>query len=80
MTLKQIFASNLLYLRENDGLSQQETAALLKVKWPRYQHWERGEILPTSPELLIAIVDLFKVTLDDMFRVIMINQTPSKIQ
>lgn len=64
-----IFSSNLLYLREKEGMTQDQAARNFGIALSRYQHWERGRVLPQKPEFLVMISDLYCVSIDDLLRV-----------
>ena len=63
--LKVIFASNLIRLRTDKGLTQAQLAEQLNYSDKSVSKWERGEALP---DVLVvkAMADLFGVTVDFM--------------
>ncbi len=59
--------TNLKYLRNLKGFTQQEFADALGVPRPTYSGWERGSAEPSIPHL-IQMADLFEVTLDGLLK------------
>ena len=57
--------NNLYELRRKAGLSQEEFADKLSVSRQAVSKWERGEAYPDT-ENLIAISEMFKVTIDEL--------------
>ncbi len=53
----------LLELRAEKGLSQRETAKLLKISQGTYNNWENGRTQP-SIEQLVTLAELFSVSVD----------------
>ena len=47
------------------GLGQQQLADLLKISVKTVSHWETGYSEPSITQL-IALADIFEVTLDDL--------------
>ena len=64
---KNNLPNNLYELRRRHGLSQEEFAEKLYVSRQAVSKWERGEAYPDT-ENLIAISDMFGVTIDDLLR------------
>ncbi len=62
-----IFAKNLQYLRKRDKITQEDLADRLGVSRQSVSKWETGEAYPET-EKLIALCDLFAVSLDDLMR------------
>ena len=58
-------AENLLQFREKSGLSQKQVAEKVGVVVRAYQRYEYGDRYPQLPTL-IALADLFDVSLDDL--------------
>ncbi|MBR2918814.1 MAG: helix-turn-helix transcriptional regulator [Clostridia bacterium] len=52
-------------LRKRDGLTQREVSSLLGISQPSYIRYENGSSEPTIT-CLIAIADIFDVTLDEL--------------
>ena len=52
-------------LRKRDGLTQREVSSLLGISQPSYIRYENGSAEPTIT-CLIAIADIFDVTLDEL--------------
>ena len=61
------FAENMQYLRERDGLTQEELAEKLDVSRQSVSKWETGEAFPET-EKLIVLCDMFGVDLDSLLR------------
>ena len=59
--------NNLYELRRKSGLSQEEFADRLCVSRQAVSKWERGEAYPDT-ENLIAISEMFSVTIDDLLK------------
>lgn len=64
---KNNLSENLYELRKRSGISQEEFAEKLGVSRRAVSKWERGEAYPDT-ENLIAISELFDVTIDDLLR------------
>ena len=64
---KNNLPNNLYELRRRHGLSQEEFAEKLYVSRQAVSKWERGEAYPDT-ENLIAISDMFGVTIDDLLK------------
>jgi len=60
-------ANNLYYLRKHDKITQEELADKLGVSRQSVSKWETGEAYPET-EKLIALCDLFHVSLDELVR------------
>ncbi|WP_343302879.1 helix-turn-helix transcriptional regulator [Chitinophaga niabensis] len=73
MCIKKTFASNLLFLREREGWTLDQVARKLGINISRYQHWERGRVLPQSPQFLITLSDMYGVTIDDLLKTVMVK-------
>ena len=54
---------NIKQLREQRGMTQEELANRLGVKYPAVSKWERGMAYP-SMNTVIKMAELFKVSLD----------------
>lgn len=52
--------------REACGMTQKEVAIALSVSVQAVSYWETGERVP-SPEKLIQLADLYRVTIDALF-------------
>ena len=61
------FADNLQYLRKRDKITQEELADKLQVSRQSVSKWETGEAYPET-EKIIALCDIFGVTMDDLMR------------
>lgn len=61
------FANNLHYLRKRDKVTQEDLAERLGVSRQSVSKWETGEAYPETDKL-IALCDIFGVSLDDMMR------------
>ena len=59
------FKETLRELRSMRGLGQQQLADLLKISVKTVSHWETGYSEPSIAQL-IALADIFEVTLDDL--------------
>ena len=64
---KNNLPNNLYELRKHHSLSQEEFAEKLLVSRQAVSKWERGEAYPDT-ENLIAISDMFSVTIDELLR------------
>lgn len=62
---KRIFASNLLYLRSQAGLSIREVSEKMAIEHTRYATWERAESTPNY-DFLVFISRFFNVTIDTL--------------
>lgn len=60
-------ARNLQYLRKRDKITQEDLAEKLNVSRQSVSKWETGEAYPET-EKLLAICDLFDVSLDGLMR------------
>ncbi len=60
-------AENLQYLRKRDKITQEELADKLQVSRQSVSKWETGEAYPET-EKIIALCDIFGVTMDDLMR------------
>ena len=65
--MAQGIGSRIVELRSAQGLSQEGLANQLGLSRQAVSRWERGEALPDT-ENLIALADLFGVTLDELVR------------
>ena len=61
------FAENLRNLRNMKGISQKELADILKISLKTISHWETGYCEPSISQL-IALSELFDVTVDDLIK------------
>lgn len=68
------FNNKLYELRKQKGFSQEELANRLNVSRQTVSKWEVGDSTPDM-EKLIAISDLFDISLDELI----LNKTPEKI-
>lgn len=59
------FPKNLKMLRNSKGLGQRELADLMQTTLKSISHWETGYSEPSILQL-VALADLFDVTLDDL--------------
>ncbi len=59
------FRETLRELRGMRNLGQQQLADLLKISVKTVSHWETGYSEPSIAQL-IALADIFEVTLDDL--------------
>ena len=59
----EIFASRLLELRMEKGLSQAKLAQQLQVSYAVICYWETNRSEPTAPNLL-KLADFFEVSVD----------------
>lgn len=62
-----MFAENLRNLRIMKGISQKELADILKISLKTISHWETGYCEPSISQL-IALSELFDVTVDDLIK------------
>ena len=62
-----VFAENLRNLRNMKGISQKELADILKISLKTISHWETGYCEPSISQL-IALSELFDVTVDDLIK------------
>ncbi len=61
------FSDNLHYLRKRDKVTQEDLADRLCVSRQSVSKWETGEAYPETDKL-IALSDIFNVSLDDLLR------------
>lgn len=61
------FAENLLYLRKQNKITQEELADSLQVSRQAVSRWETGDVYPET-ETLIALSDKFGVSMDELVR------------
>lgn len=66
--------NNLIRLRKEKGLSQEELADKLSVSRQAVSKWERGEALPDTDNL-IRLAKLYNVSIDEL-----VGYTPDKSQ
>lgn len=59
------FSEKLMELRENAGLTQQETAKGAGLSLRGYQNYEHGLREPKIP-VLIALADFYDISLDEL--------------
>ena len=59
------FSENLLKLRRERGLKQQEMADALDISLRAYQYYERGEREPLL-SLAVRMADFFDLSLDEL--------------
>lgn len=62
----EIFGQRLKELREENGLSQRQLAAIIKTSQPNLQRWEKGQFEPDQKTTII-IADFFNVSIDYLF-------------
>lgn len=72
------FGQKLNYLREKQGLTQNELATILFIQQTTVSSYEKDKISP-SAETIIKAADYFNVTADYLLG-IKPNKTPSKIE
>ena len=77
--IKTIVAKNILQLRQKKGMTQIELAERLNYSDKAVSKWERGESLPDI-STLVAVADLFGVTLDYLVRLEHKEEKKSKIK
>jgi AbrB family looped-hinge helix DNA binding protein len=65
--MKKNIASNLRYLRNSSGMSQEQVAEQIGVSRQTIAKWENGESLPDILHC-DALADLFDVSLNDLVR------------
>lgn len=65
--MSSLLASNLKLLRERKSFSQKDLAEVLSLKRHNIDNYERNTI--PSPEIMLAIADFFKVSVDTMLRI-----------
>ncbi len=65
--LKLVFASNLIRLRTDAGLTQAELGAALNYSDKSISKWERGEAIPDA-YVLTQLSGMFGVTVDELLR------------
>lgn len=63
--MSEFLKNNLIFLRENAGLSQLELATVLGCSRSTYANWESGSNMPKS-DMKMKIVRFFKITLDEL--------------
>lgn len=62
----EIFGQRLKELREENGLSQRQLAAIIRTSQPNLQRWEKGQFEPDQKTTII-IADFFNVSIDYLF-------------
>ena len=62
-----MFAENLRNLRIMKGISQKGLAEILNISLKTISHWETGYCEPSISQL-IALSELFDVTVDDLIK------------
>lgn len=62
---KRIFGSNLLYLRNKEGISMAGMGAKFGVERTRYEMWERGECAPNY-DYLVMIAQTLNLSIDTL--------------
>lgn len=62
----EIFGQRLKELREENGLSQRQLAAIIGTSQPNLQRWEKGQFEPDQKTTII-IADFFNVSIDYLF-------------
>ncbi|MFS7403630.1 helix-turn-helix domain-containing protein [Carnobacterium maltaromaticum] len=72
------FGQKLNYLREKQGLTQNELARILFIQQTTVSSYEKDKISP-SAETIVKAADYFNVTADYLLG-IKSNKTPSKIE
>ncbi|WP_317942796.1 helix-turn-helix transcriptional regulator [Carnobacterium maltaromaticum] len=72
------FGQKLNYLREKQGLTQNELARILFIQQTTVSSYEKDKISP-SAETIVKAADYFNVTADYLLE-IKSNKTPSKIE
>lgn len=63
--LRNVIATNLIYLRRKNDLTQQELATKINYSDNAISRWERGEVLPTI-ETLESVAEFYGVTVTDL--------------
>lgn len=74
--LKSVIAKNLIKYRKENGLTQQELADKLNYSDKSISKWERGEGVPDI-YILKQIAELYKVTVNDLIGMEIINNEPT---
>ena len=59
------FPEQLVSLRKERGLRQEDIACAAKITTRQYQRYEKGETQPTLP-VLIALADFYGISLDGL--------------
>lgn len=67
LNLNEIFAKNIIYLRNKNNLTQLELAEKLNYSDKAVSRWERGEAIPDA-KVLVAMSEIFGVTIDNMLK------------
>ncbi len=62
-----VLVRNLKYLRDREGIKQEDMAELLKVSKPNMSKYESGATEPNL-QFLIRTSELFSVTIDDLLK------------
>lgn len=65
MDLNETVANNLVQLRKDKGLTQQEFAEAIGFSDKSISKWERGYAVPTV-DILIKIADFYELTVNDL--------------
>jgi len=67
MTANQNIRVNIIWLRKQHNLSQQQLADLIQIKRSLLAAWEEGRSVPQYDDL-IAISDYFNIAVDEILR------------
>lgn len=67
MDLNKIVSTNLVDLRKDKGLTQQEFAEAIGFSDKSISKWERGYAIPTV-DILIKIADFYGITVNDLIQ------------
>ena len=65
--IKQIIADNLVSLRKQNKLTQNELAEKLNYSDNTISRWEKAEITP-SVETLVQISEIYNIPLESLFK------------
>ena len=72
MKARELFATNIRYLRETTQMSLTEVARGLGISHKRYAQWEYGNGAP-GYDLLVEVADFFDVGIDNLLTIDMRN-------
>lgn len=71
----RVFASNLLFLREQKGLLPKEVAFEIDVELSTYRQWEKGKSAPNY-DWLVKLSRFHNVLIDDLITKYLISKQP----
>ena len=73
--IKTNIANSLRFFRTQNGISQKDLAEKLSVAPNTVSEWEKAKYTPNA-DTLVAICDIFKISLDDIYGISHKKNTP----